>query len=31
MHLPEDNRMFFLMTLWRVWFVRNEIIHGKEL
>lgn len=22
--------MFFLMTLWRVWFIRNEIIHGKE-
>lgn len=29
MLLPEDRRIIFLMTLWRVWLVWNEITHGK--
>ena len=28
--LSDTTRMIVLMTMWRVWYVRNEITHGKS-
>ena len=28
--LPEEERMYTLMTIWRCWHVRNEIVHDKR-
>ncbi|XP_073362924.1 uncharacterized protein [Aegilops tauschii subsp. strangulata] len=28
--LPEEERMYTLMTIWRCWHVRNEIVHDKQ-
>nr|AAP52527.2 retrotransposon protein, putative, unclassified [Oryza sativa Japonica Group]AAX95549.1 hypothetical protein [Oryza sativa Japonica Group] len=28
--IPEYEQAMFLMTLWRNWYVRNELIHGKS-
>lgn len=28
--LPETDRLHLLMTLWRIWHVRNEIVHDKR-
>ncbi|XP_073355212.1 uncharacterized protein [Aegilops tauschii subsp. strangulata] len=28
--LPEEERLFTLMTIWRCWHVRNEIMHNKR-
>lgn len=30
-HPSETARMVVLMTMWRVWYVRNEITHDKAL
>ena len=28
--LSDNIRMVALMTMWRVWYVRNELMHGKS-
>ena len=28
--LPDIERLMLLMTLWRAWHIRNEIVHNKS-